>query len=193
MNDTILQAAKILQQGGIVVFPTDTAYGIGCRIDNEDAVKRLFALRKRPESQATPVLVSSPEMAKEYFVSMPEEVEEKLVKRFWPGALTIVLHCQTKKIPRLVRGGGDTLGIRLPNHEIPLGLIAQLGVPLLAPSANFHGEQTPFTFADLNPELIKSVDYVLEGECKNRQASTVINCSVNPWKILRQGAVTVSF
>lgn len=191
MNEQIYKAIKILQQGGVVIFPTDTAFGIGCRIDNEESIKRLFALRKRPESQATPVLVSSPEMAKEYLVSIPEKVTEDLIKRYWPGALTIVLPCKTDKVPSLVRGGGQTLGVRIPNHEIPLALIGQLGVPMLAPSANIHGEKTPFTFDDLDPELVKSVDFVVKGECKNGQASTVIDCSVTPWKILRLGAVKI--
>src|SRR5579863_6213760 len=111
MND-IAKAVQILKDGGIVIFPTDTAFGIGCRIDDENAVKRLFTLRKSPETKAVPVLVSDLSMAQEYLEPVPQEVIEKLVKAHWPGALTIVLKSKTDKVPSLVRGGTDTLGVR---------------------------------------------------------------------------------
>lgn len=189
MNDQIKEAIKIVQQGGVIIFPTDTAFGIGCRIDNESAIKRLFEIRRRPETQATPVLVSSVDMAREYLLEIPEDVSDKLITPFWPGALTIVLPCNTEKVPELVRGKGNNLGVRMPNHEIALQIITKVGVPLLGPSANFHGEKTPFQFHDLDPELVKLVDFVVQGECSVQQASTVIDCSVKPWKVLRQGAV----
>lgn len=190
--DQINQAAQIIKEGGVVIFPTDTAFGVGCRIDSEAAIKRLFTLRKRPETQATPVLVSSIEMAQEYLHPIPYIVSDKLVKHYWPGALTIVLPCKSEKIPALVRGGGHTLGIRMPDHEITLSLIDKVGVPLLGPSANFHGNITPFSFEKLDPELVKLVDFVVKGECRRKEASTVIDCSKEPWKILREGAVKIN-
>jgi|SRR6185369_7484553 len=192
MNDQINKSINIIKQGGVVIFPTDTAFGIGCRIDDTEAVKRLFGIRKRPQTQATPVLVSHLVMAKEYLLDLPEGVEKKLIEPYWPGALTIVLGCKTDKVPSLVRGGGENLGVRMPNHETALEIIKGVGVPVLAPSANFHGEKTPFLFSDLDPELTKLVDFVLEGECSLKQASTVIDCSSEPWKILREGAIRLS-
>lgn len=192
MNDQINKAIKIIQQGGVIIFPTDTAFGIGCRIDDESAIKRLFQIRKRPQTQATPVLVSSVEMAKEYLMEISQEVSEKLIQPFWPGALTIVLPCQTEKVPELVRGKGSNLGVRMPNHETTLEIITGVGVPLLGPSANFHGAETPYRYKDLDPELIKLVDFVVPGECSIKRASTVIDCSVQPWKILREGNVKPS-
>ena len=112
-----------------------------------------------------------------------------MIKPYWPGALTIVLPCKTEKVPEFVRGKGSNLGVRMPNNPTALEIIRQVGVPLIGTSANFHGEATPYAFEDLNPELIKLVDYVVPGECSVKQASTVIDCSVNPWKILREGAV----
>lgn len=190
MND-VKKAVQVLQSGGIVIFPTDTAFGVGCRIDDEKAIKRLFAIRKRPETQATPVLVSSLQMAEDYLQQIPQEVTEKVIKSYWPGALTIVLPCKIEKVPELVRGGGNNLGVRMPNHLTALEIITQVGVPILAPSANFHSEQTPYRFEELNPELLKLVDSVVSGECTLKQASTVIDCSVSPWKLLRQGAVNI--
>lgn len=192
MNTDALQAIKVLNNGGIVIFPTDTAFGIGCRIDDDEAVKRLFKIRKRPEKKATPVLVSSLESARNYWKEIPDLVVEQLIKPYWPGALTIILPCKTEKVPSSVRGGGSTLGLRMPDNDILLGIIQEVGVPILGTSANFAGEQTPYKLEDLNPELKKQVDYILPGKCKIKHASTVIDCSIEPWKVLRQGAVKLS-
>ncbi|MDP3988348.1 MAG: L-threonylcarbamoyladenylate synthase, partial [Candidatus Levybacteria bacterium] len=155
--DNINKAIKILKEGGIIIFPTDTAFAIGCRIDNEKAVERLFKIRKRPQNQAVPVLVDTVKMAQDFLVSIPKEVIDKLVEPYWPGALTIILPCKTDKVPYLVRGLGQTLGVRIPNHPIARKIIREVGVPILGPSANFHGEKTPYKFKDLNSELKKLV------------------------------------
>lgn len=181
-----------MQSGGIIIFPTDTAFGIGCRVDDEQAVERLFQIRRRPVEKATPVLVDSLSMAEKYYTSpLPDEVQQ-LMKDHWPGALTIVYTCAESLVPPLPRGGGKTIGLRMPDHTVALELIRGVGVPILGPSANFHGYPTPFSFDALDPELVKLVDGVVEGECKPaRLASTVIDCTETPPKILRQGAVTL--
>ena len=153
----------------------------------------MFTIRKRAETKAVPVLVSSLHMAREYVQPVPNEVIEKLIEPYWPGALTVVLKSRTDKIASLVRGGGDTLGVRVPNHLTALALINGLGVPIVGTSANFAGGATPYSFEDLNKEFVKLVDFVVPGECHTKEASTVIDCTVNPWKILRQGAVEVRF
>lgn len=189
MEEKLQQAITILSQGGIVIYPTDTAFGIGCRIDDEEAIKRLFKIRKRPESQATPVLVESVGMAGKYVLGIPENVELKLIKQYWPGALTIVMQAKTEIVPNLVRGGTETIGLRMPNHDTTLTLIRGINVPILGPSANFHGEETPYEFEQINEDLIGLVDYVVPGTCLVKKASTVIDCTIDNWKILRQGAV----
>jgi L-threonylcarbamoyladenylate synthase len=190
MNTNISKAVNILKRGGIIIFPTDTAFGIGCRIDKPEAVKKLFKIRKRPKDQAMPVLVDSLDMAREY-AHIPELVVKKLIKPFWPGALTIVCNCRGKKVNKLIIGGGDTIGLRIPNSKDVLKIIKNTGVPITGSSANFHTEKTPFTFEDLEPELIKKADFVLNGICSNDKPSTVIDITQNPWKILRQGAIKV--
>ncbi len=187
--DQIAEAITILKQGGIVIFPTDTAFGIGCRIDNEESVKRLFTLRKRAETKAVPVLVTSLHMAQEYLKKISDDVIERLITPYWPGALTVVLECKTDKIPALVRGGGTSIGVRAPDHVTAQSLITGVGIPLVGTSANFAGEPTPYTFETLDKDLIRQVDFVVPGECRTKEASTVIDCTVNPWKILRHGAV----
>lgn len=191
MSD-IQKSVSILKQGGIVIFPTDTAFGIGCRIDNEKSVKRLFRIRKRPETKATPVLIADLNMAEDYLQPVDDEVIKKLIEPFWPGALTIVLKSKTENVPQLIRGGTDTLGVRVPDHLTALEIINGVGVPVIGTSANFSGEKTPFSYEDLDPELVKLVDYVVPGKCHKKEASTVIDCTVKPWKILRQGAVTIN-
>lgn len=191
MKINLDQAIDIIKNGGIIIYPTDTAFGIGCRIDNFSSVKKLYELRKRPQNKAVPVLFSSINQVKQYALPFDSEVENLMLK-YWPGALTIVLKCDINNIHPLVRGGGDTLGFRIPNSEQILNLIDQVGVPIVGTSANFAGEETPFKLNDLNPKLIKLVDGVLTGETVSRNTSTVLDCTSKPWKIIRQGAVNIS-
>lgn len=190
MNSNLLKAIEIVRNGGIVIFPTDTAFGIGCRIDDREAVLKLFEIRNRPKEKAVPVLVSSIKMAQEYIQEITPEVR-RLMKKYWPGALTLVLSAKTSKVPELIRGGGKTIGIRIPDHSIVRRIIKEVGVPILAPSANFAGEETPFKISDLDSELVRRVDFVLPGRCKIKKPSTVIDVAKNPWKIIRQGAIVI--
>jgi L-threonylcarbamoyladenylate synthase len=192
MDSQIQEALKVFNQGGIVIFPTDTAFGIGCRIDNTSAVDRLFELRRRAETKATPVLVSNIAMAQEYVEPIDSEVRTMLLEKYWPGGLTVVMPAIVEKIPQKVRGGGTTLGVRMPNHTMLLEIIEQVGVPILAPSANFAGENTPFFLNDIDKALMKLVDYVVEGDTYRGKSSTVVDCTKKPWKILRQGAVELN-
>ncbi len=187
MND-IQKAIKIINSGGIIIFPTDTAFGIGCRIDDRKAVDTLFAIRRRPPTQPMPVLVDSADMALDYFES-PPDIVRRFMKDHWPGGLTIIARCKKNMIYSPIRAGGDTIGLRMPNHQTILEIIKGVGVPILGPSANFHGDPTPYSTDELNPELVKLVDYVVPGECTIKEASTVVDCSVDPYKIIRQGAV----
>lgn len=191
MSKQIEEAIRVLKNGGIVIFPTDTAIGIGCKIDDKNAVERLFKIRRRPKTKAVPVLFSSVDMVRKYIKEIPQDVEN-LMKKYWPGVLTIILCCNKVNVPLLVRGGGDTLGVRIPNNKIIREIISRVGVPILGPSANFNGEKTPFEFEDLSLELVNLVDYVLNGEVGlEKKVSTVVDCTVEPWKIIRQGATNI--
>ncbi|MDP2585445.1 MAG: L-threonylcarbamoyladenylate synthase [Candidatus Levybacteria bacterium] len=194
--DKVIEAIEVLSAGGIVIFPADTAIGIGCKINNENTLKRLFKIRKRPENRPMLVLVNSVEMAQDYLLPIPQEVKEKLIKPYWPGKLTIILQSRIDKVPSLVTAGTGTLGVRFPNNKILLELIKSVGVPIVAPSANFSGEKTPFKFEDLNPELVKQADYILNTEISpsaggEENVSTIIDCTITPWKIIRSGALKI--
>ena len=192
MDSEIEKAIEVLKSGGIVIFPTDTAFGIGCRIDNQESMKRLFEIRKRKKNKPVLALVDSIEMAQNYLLPIPKKVKDELVNVYWPGKLTIILQSRKDKVPNLVTGGTGTLGVRFPNSPTILELIKGIGVPIIAPSANFSGERTPFKFEELNPKLVKQVDYVLSGKTSlKRNVSTVIDCTVTPWKIVREGAIKI--
>ncbi|MBI4096408.1 MAG: threonylcarbamoyl-AMP synthase [Candidatus Levybacteria bacterium] len=191
MSKDILKAIEVLRSGGIVIFPTDTAFGIGCRIDDRKTVERLFKIRKRPKTKAVPVLFSTIDMVREYVKKIPQDAEE-LMRKYWPGALTLILQCNKTRVPSLVRGGGETLGVRVPNHKIIREIISKVGVPILGPSANFSGGKTPFMFEDLDPEFVDSADYVLNLKLSGgKDVSTVIDCAVKPWEVVRKGAVHI--
>mgnify|MGYP001584569713 CR=1 FL=1 len=188
MNKNLNKTVEVLKRGGIVIFPTDTAFGIGCRIDDVRAVERLFDIRKRPKEKAVPILASSIRMIEEYVRAFGPDVR-KLMRRYWPGGLTLVLPANLEKVPSLIRGGGNTIGIRIPNQEDLLKVIYEVGVPILGPSANFPGGKTPFVMSDLDPDLVRQVDFVLPGRCKIKKPSTVLDVTKKPWKIIREGAV----
>lgn len=191
-DDSLLtKSIDLLRGGGIGIFPTDTAFALSCRIDDEKSVRRLFAIKGREGKKATPILVSSIKMAEEYVGRIDREVREKLLEKYWPGALTVVMYSREWKVSSLVLGGGQTVGIRMPDHEIAIRFIDAVGVPVIGTSANFSGEDTPFSTRDVNPQLIKKVDFFIPGESVNTQASTVIDVTQTPWKIVRQGAIAV--
>ena len=187
--NTVSQIIEMVKSGGVAIFPTDTAFAIGCRVDNENAVKRLFSIKQRSEQQAVPILVDSIAMARKY-----GEISEKvqnILNKFWPGALTVIVEANESKISPLVLGMGNTVGLRQPKSDIALQIISKVGVPLVGTSANFHGRQTPYKTEDLDPELIKLVDSVVPGICPVGLASTIVDTTKDPWQIVRQGVVKV--
>jgi len=192
MSEHISQHAKyldILDKDGILIFPTDTAFGIGCRIDRPKAISRLYELRRRPITQAFPVLVSSKEQALQYF-NHPSDMTKAYMDRYWPGALTIVDRVNTSQCDPLVTAGKDTIGLRMPRHEMLCSLISDVGVPIIGTSANFHGEKTPYFLHEVNTDLISLIEGVVPGVCQEiGHVSTVVDCSVNPPHIIRQGAI----
>jgi L-threonylcarbamoyladenylate synthase len=191
MNQTIQQTIEVFKNGGIVVFPTDTAYGIGCRMDTVVSVQKVYEIRHRPAEKAVLVLVSDIEMAKKY-IEISDEVQKKLIEKYWPGGLTIILPAKTENVLSEVRAGGSTLAVRMPAHEELRNVIGEVGVPVIAPSANFAGEKTPHTFEEIDPKLLKEVDYVWKGECLLQGQSTLVDTTVTPWKVVRTGVVTIS-
>lgn len=185
--DSVEKASEILIKGGVGIFPTDTAYGIGCRIDRADSVEKIYEIRKRPLEKSLLALVSSKEMAEAYaYIS---EKADKIIQRYWPGGLTIILRCKKEMVPGIVRSNGDTIAFRMPNHLEILKLIDKVGVPIVAPSANMTGQVTPLSFEEVNKKLIDEVDFALKGVCTIKGVSTIINATADDVKVVRQGVV----
>ncbi len=185
--DSPEEATKILIRGGVGIFPTDTAFGVGCRMDREDSVKRIYELRNRPREKALIALVSSVDMAREY--ALVDERTEKIMNRYWPGGLTIILKNKKEKVPSIVSANGETLAIRMPNHHDLLSIITSVGVPIVAPSANIAGEHTPLSFDELNEELFEGVDFILRGVCTIKGVSTIVDATTDTVKVVRRGVV----
>jgi len=188
MQSKEMKAVEVLKEGGIIIFPTDTAFGIGCRIDNSESVRRLFQIRERPLHQPPPVLVESIAKAKLY-AEISDEIKRNILERYWPGAVTVILPVNEGVDPLLQKDNG--IGLRVPNNDGLLSVIEKVGVGIVGCSANFHGKPTPYRIEDLDNELIAKVDFVLEGVCTLKKESTVISCLSDEFTIVRQGAVNI--
>lgn len=185
------KAARVLKNGGVVIFPTDTVYGIGCLYNNKEGLLKIYKIKNRPQNLPLPILVSSIKQA-ESIVNM-NELAKSLAKKYWPGGLTIILPLRHPELDyhRAKDLKTPKLGIRIPNSKIVLSLIKQVGIPIIGTSANFHGKESVANFESLDPKLINLADYVLKGECAGGIESTIVDVTQNNIKILRKGAVSV--
>jgi L-threonylcarbamoyladenylate synthase len=187
--DAILTAAAaVIRAGGLVAFPTETVYGLGANALDERAVRRLFATKGRPASNPLIVHVAERSQVNEVAAQWPESAQ-RLAERFWPGPLTLVVFKQAK-IPSLVTAGGPTIAVRMPGHNVALGLIRSSGVPLAAPSANRSGTLSPTSAEHVVRGLGGAVDLILDGGATEVGVeSTVIDLTVSPPRLLRPGHI----
>ncbi len=185
-----LQVAKeILQKGGVVVFPTETVYGVGALLDDENAIKRIYEIKGRDFNK--PLLIHISTMAHVFDLSryVSDKVSD-LMKTFWPGALSIILEASCA-VPKSAISYGYTVGFRMPSNKFFRDLSALVG-PIAATSANLSGEKDPLTCTDAYNYLKDSVDlYIDDGPVEKKVPSTIIDMTLNPPKILRVGAVDV--
>lgn len=184
----ISEAARVITAGGLVVFPTDTVYGIGCDPLNDDAVRRLEATKGR-ENKPLPILVGSLEIA-EQLVSF-SLVGRKLAKRFWPGPLTIVANLKQSKRGLAVTHSGTRMGVRVPSDPRTLRLIGLTGGMLVGTSANKSGKKSPSSADEVVELLGSSFDILLDGgSCQLGIESTVVDTSQDKVIMLRSGALS---
>ncbi len=188
--DSIAQAARILRDGGVAVFPTETVYGIGADIRNTEAVRRVYGLKNREPSQPLMAHCASPVQLLEYVADVPAWVQP-LMSRFWPGPLALVFR-SSANVPAIVTGGRDTIGIRMVGHPVARDLIEELGAPIAGTSANLHGEPATSRFDLVSPSLLERVDVALDaGLCGRDVPSTVLDVAQRPPRVVRVGAVSV--
>jgi len=187
-SDSIHRAAKIIRQGGVVAFPTETVYGLGADALNPLAVARIFEIKDRPYFDPLIVHIADlNEMSR--LVSDIPLLAEKMIKRCWPGPLTIVLS-KKEEVPDIVTAGLPTVGIRMPKHPIALQLIRAAGCPIAAPSANPFGYVSPTTAAHVHDQLGDRVDLILDGgPCEVGLESTILSFSEGKSRLLRPGGL----
>ena len=180
--------ADILRQGGLVAVPTETVYGLAGNALDEDAVRRIYAVKGRPEVKPLSVMVPDESAFARWCVAVPRAAHS-LAARFWPGPLTIVLRAGDA-VPEITRAGGRTLGLRCPDHPLTLALLRETGLPLAAPSANPSGAPSPKTADEVLAWFDGQIDAVLDGgRCGIGRESTIIDLSAPPYRILRRGAL----
>ena len=181
-------AAEIICAGGLVAVPTETVYGLAGNGMDEKAVEKIYEVKGRPAIKPLSLMVASPEEIGRYAVDVPEAAKA-LAEKFWPGPLTIVLKANPD-IPEIVRAGGDTIGLRCPDHALTLKALREAGVPFAAPSANLSGAPSPKTAGDVLKVFDGVIDAVIDGgACTLGRESTILDMSKKPYRVLRQGAL----
>ena len=181
--------AETIKNGGIVIFPTETVYGIGTNGLNEKAVKKLYEVKQRPLNKPISLLVNSIDMINKIAKNITE-LEYSLIKEFFPGPLTIILK-KNDIVPDIVTASSDTVGIRMPANEIALKLIEYSGVPLATPSANISGKPSGTTPKEIIKDFDEKVDYFIDsGPSQIGLSSTIVQVINNIPHILRQGSIT---
>jgi L-threonylcarbamoyladenylate synthase len=196
-SEEIKRAAELLRAGRLVVFPTETVYGLGANALDAAAVERIYAVKGRPSTSPLIVHVASVEMAQSLVAEWPEAAE-RLARQFWPGPLTLVLEKRlaaegSNTIPDIVTAGLGTVGLRMPAHPIAIALIRAAGVPLAAPSANRFTELSPTTAEHVRQGLGSDVDLIIDGgACAVGIESTVLSLAEGRAMLLRPGGISRS-
>lgn len=188
-KEKIKLAARILKEGGLVAFPTDTVYGLAADAKSTQAVKKIFKVKKRPRANPLPILIAKKSDLKKYALHVPAETK-KLMNKFWPGPLTLVLK-KKKIISDAVTAGKNSVGVRIPDNKVALALIQTLGRPLAATSANISDKKSPTAAREVEKYLNNKIDLILDGgKTKLGAESTVLDCTTSPPIILRSGAIS---
>jgi L-threonylcarbamoyladenylate synthase len=187
-QDTLTRALALLGGGEPIGFPTDTVYGVGAPARDAAAVLRLYAVKRRPRTQAIPLLIADAADLTSIAAEVPPLAQR--LAQLWPGALTLVLPA-APDLPPEVLAGGATVAVRLPDHAWLRGLIRALGEPLAATSANLHGGRDPQTAADVAAQLGDALALIADGgPTPGPVPSTIVDCTAAEPRLLRAGALT---
>ncbi|MFH0762850.1 MAG: L-threonylcarbamoyladenylate synthase [Candidatus Omnitrophota bacterium] len=178
-SELIREAAGILRVGGLVIIPTDTVYGVAAASGDQKAIDKLYRIKNRPKDKPFVLLIAEKDKIEELCADIPPAAY-KLINKFWPGPLTIIL--KSKK--------GGKIGLRMPDNQVALRIIAEAGTELACPSANISGKSAPVNFEEALKDLKDLVDLAIDaGEAKLALESSVVDLSVTPPQILRETAI----
>ena len=186
----LFEAQSLLKSGKLVAIPTETVYGLAANALNADAVIHIFETKNRPHFDPLIVHVASHEQVADVAIDI-SEAAHLLMRKLWPGPLTIVLR-KHECIPHIVTSGLDTVGVRMPDHALTLELLRSLDFPLAAPSANPFGYISPTSALHVAEQLGERIPYILDGgECRVGVESTIIDCTTAIPSVLRLGGTSV--
>jgi L-threonylcarbamoyladenylate synthase len=190
-QDEIDQAVEALREGEVVVFPTETVYGLGADAQNPDAVRKIFELKGRPATHPLIVHIDHARALERWALNVPPEAAA-LAEKFWPGPLTLVLR-RAPAVDLAITGGQDTVAVRMPAHPVAQQLLRAFGSGIVAPSANRYGRISPTRPEHVREEFGDTVRIVLDGgDSKIGLESTIVSCIDTVPRILRPGVLTLS-
>jgi L-threonylcarbamoyladenylate synthase len=185
----IKQAGKIIQNGGVVIFPAKCLYGIAVRALDDHVPARVFDLKQRPLDKPILVLIPDKAMLPDLITAIPETAA-RLLAAFWPGNLTLIFEARDH-IPKILTAGTGRIGIRLPSHPVAKALVECVGFPITGTSANLSGNAGCSRPEHLDPAVTAAVDLILDaGTLKGGPGSTIVDVTFSPVRILRQGEVS---
>ena len=188
-NNVALYCTNEIKNGNIGIFPTDTVYGIGCDSLNINAIKQLYNIKNRSLNKPVCILISNIEMINK-FVKNINNIEQKLMETFWPGALTIIFD-KSNIVSDLLTSGLDTIGIRMPNNEICLNIIKNLGKPIAMSSANISNKSPNSNLNALLKDFDNKVSFILnDNNLSTEIPSTIVRVENNNIHIIREGNIS---
>ena len=182
INKEVEKAAKILINGGVIVYPTDTVWGIGCDATNEAAIEKVYKIKQRNSSNPMLCLLSEPSMLKKYLKSVPEQSVKILERALSP---TTIIYNHSVNISKQLVGENDSIGFRVVDNEFCKKLIEKTGKPIVSTSANLSGQATAYNLKEINTKILKEVDYVV-----NLQSTNSYNSSSSIIKINLDGTIS---
>ncbi|MGI8787323.1 MAG: L-threonylcarbamoyladenylate synthase [Pyrinomonadaceae bacterium] len=184
------EAAKFIERGGTVAFPTETVYGLGANVFDEKAIEKIFAAKRRPIDN--PLIAHVGNLAQIKFLALEiNETAEKFIAAFFPAPLTLVLP-KAKRVPFIATANLETIGVRMPKNKLALEFLRVCETPVVAPSANLSGRPSPTTWQAVYEDLNNRIDCILQGAAtKIGLESTVVDCTASVPLVLRAGAITL--
>lgn len=189
-NPQVVEAANLLKQNEVVAFPTETVYGLGANATSDEAIAKVYEAKGRPSDNPLIVHIADFSQLNELVLEIPNTAK-KLIKKFWPGPLTIIFKVKSNAVSKKVTAGLDTVGIRMPDHRLALALINAANLPIAAPSANSSGKPSPTTAEHVKEDLNGRISGILDGgETGIGVESTVVDCTSEVPVILRPGGIT---
>lgn len=190
-NAYLVKADELLKldiTGKVVVFPTDTVYGVGCKINDIEAIHMIYELKERDYSKPLAILTPTSDIS--CYTSKVSNEAKEMMKNYWPGALTVIVN-KNDRINDLVTAGLDTVGFRMPNSEVALKILNHFGV-MATTSINISGKPPLNDIDEIIKEFSKKIDYiVIDKENTSNVSSTVVDCTKEEIKVLRQGSIII--